>query len=84
MGIWSMQTWTAMQFPISMLGRTEDLRAAKCKVSSSPWVAQLRVRKKTNKQKQPHPGEPNHTAQPDSGPIFWVALGLLEGKLAGI
>lgn len=36
MGIWSMQTWTAMQFPISMLGRTEDLRAAKHQVCSSP------------------------------------------------
>lgn len=29
MGIWSMQTCTAMQFPISMLGRKDDLGAAK-------------------------------------------------------
>lgn len=36
MGIWSMQTCTAMQFPISMLGMKDNLGAAKHQVSGSP------------------------------------------------
>ena len=78
MGIWSMQTWTAMQFPISMLGRTEDLRAAKRQGLRQPLGRSAQGERKT------HLGEPNHAAQAGSDPIFWVALSPLEGKLAEI
>lgn len=56
MGIWSMQTCTAMQFPISMLGREDNLGAAKHQVSGSPWGEKI----------------PNYGAHPSSDTMFWV------------